>query len=115
MYSRRVPEGTVQKALSVRLRARRERLSNVRVFRSVQRTNTCHITGTACVVCTAGSNKRCGFRLFVYLSPVSHSAAAAAAGLLLWAPPTGDIDRLLEKRRARANAGSATLSGYVGG
>ena len=35
-----------------------------------------------------------------------------AAGLLLWARWEGDIDRLLQQRRA--NAGSATLSAYVG-
>ena len=39
------------------------------------------------------------------------SPHAAAAGLLLRARPAGDIDRLLQQRRA--NAGSATLSAYV--
>jgi len=42
-----------------------------------------------------------------------------AAGLLLWARPAGDIDRLLhgaqQRGMRRANAGSATLSAYVGG
>jgi len=37
---------------------------------------------------------------------------SASAGLLLWARRTGDIDRLLHQRRP--NAGSATLSAYVG-
>ena len=37
---------------------------------------------------------------------------ATAAGLLLWAGWAGTIDRLLPQRRA--NAGSATLSAYVG-
>ena len=40
------------------------------------------------------------------------SPHAAAAGLLLWARRAGDIDRLLQQRRA--NAGSTTLSAYVG-
>jgi len=38
-------------------------------------------------------------------------------GLLLWARPAGDIDRLLhgaqQRGVRRANAGSATLSAYV--
>ena len=33
------------------------------------------------------------------------------SGLLLWARPVGDIDRLLQQRRAAAS--SATLSAYV--
>jgi len=35
-----------------------------------------------------------------------------AAGLLLWARRTGDIDRLLQQRRA--NVSSTTLAAYVG-
>jgi len=41
----------------------------------------------------------------------------AAAGLLLWARPTGVIDRLLHGAQhcgvRRTNAGSATLAAYV--
>jgi len=37
---------------------------------------------------------------------------AIAEGLLLWARRAGDIDRLQQQRRT--NAGSATLSAYVG-
>jgi len=37
--------------------------------------------------------------------------APAAAGLLLWARRAGDIDRLLQRRRA--NAGSATTAGLM--
>jgi len=48
----------------------------------------------------------------------SKPTAPAAAGLLLWARRT-DFDRLLDRRSAavdvqRANAGSVTLSAYVG-
>jgi len=47
-----------------------------------------------------------------------HSSKPAAAGLLLWARPKGDIDRLLhgaqQRGVRRANAGTATLSAYVG-
>ena len=42
----------------------------------------------------------------------AHSSKPAAAGLLLWARRAGDIDRSLQQRRA--NAGSPTLSAYVG-
>ena len=42
-----------------------------------------------------------------------------AAGLLLWARPAGNIDRLLhgaqQRGMRRASAGSTTLSAYVGG
>ena len=41
----------------------------------------------------------------------AHSGLPAAAGLLLRARPAGDIDRLLQQRRAVA--GSAALSAYV--
>jgi len=45
----------------------------------------------------------------------AHSGKPAAAGLLLWARPSRDIDWLLYSRRpATANAGSATLLAYVG-
>jgi len=37
--------------------------------------------------------------------------SGSGSGLLLWARQAGDIDRLLQQRRA--NAGSATLSAYV--
>jgi len=37
---------------------------------------------------------------------------ARAAGLLLWARRAGDIDRLQQQQPA--NAGSATVSAYVG-
>jgi len=47
------------------------------------------------LLCTAGRYR--SVRLFL----------PAAAGLLLWARRAGDIDRLLQQRRA--NAGSATL------
>jgi len=42
----------------------------------------------------------------------AHSSKPAAAGLLLWAQRAGDIDRLLQRRRA--NASSAVLSACVG-
>jgi len=42
----------------------------------------------------------------------TYSTEPTAAGLLLWARRAGDIDRLLQQRRA--NADSATLSAYVG-
>jgi len=52
-------------------------------------------------------------QLTVRLS-LSHPAAAAAAGLLLWARRPGDIDRLLHGRRSAANAAaSSTLSADV--
>ena len=64
--------------------------------------------GTACAVCEAGS-----MQLSVRLS-LSHPAAAAAAGLLLWARRPGYIDRLLHGRRSAANAAaSSTLSADV--
>jgi len=44
--------------------------------------------------------------------PSVHSREPTAAGLLLWAQQGGDISQLLQLRRA--NAGSATLSAYVG-
>jgi len=47
----------------------------------------------------------------------TNSSKPAAAGLLLWARPAGDIDQLLhgtqQRGVRRANAG-ATLSAYVG-
>ena len=44
------------------------------------------------------------------------SSKRAAAGLLLWARCAGDIDRLLPGRQLKrqANAGSATLSAFIG-
>ena len=45
--------------------------------------------------------------------PSAGLSRRTAAGLLSWARRAGDIDRLLQQRRA--NAGSATLSAYVGG
>ena len=42
----------------------------------------------------------------------AHSSKPAAVGLLLWAQRKEAIDRLLQQRRA--NAGSGTLSAYVG-
>ena len=51
---------------------------------------------------------------------LSHSPSLQqhAAGLLLWAQPAGDIDQLLHGAQQcsvwRVNAGSATLSAYVG-
>jgi len=53
--------------------------------------------------------KRHGVRPSVCPSRPLHSAAA---GLLLWARQGGDVDQLLQQRRA--NAGSATLSAYEG-
>jgi len=47
----------------------------------------------------------------------AHSSKPAAAGLLLWARRAGDISRLLHagaQQQRRADAGSATLSAYVG-
>jgi len=53
--------------------------------------------------------------LSVCLSQLSQTAAA---GLLLWARPAGDVDRLLYGAEQcgvlRENAGSATLSAHVG-
>jgi len=40
-----------------------------------------------------------------------HSQRACTPGLLLWARRAGDIDRLMQQRRA--NAGSGALSAYV--
>jgi len=51
-------------------------------------------------------------RLFVPAWIHSSKPAGVDAGLLLWARRAGDINRLLQQRRA--NAGSATLSAYVG-
>ena len=45
----------------------------------------------------------------------AHGSKPAAVGLLLWARPAGDIDRLLRQGGVQqVNAGSATLSAYVG-
>jgi len=46
------------------------------------------------------------------LCPSLCPSKPAAVGLLLWARRAGNIDRLLQQRRA--NAGSATLSAYIG-
>ena len=46
-----------------------------------------------------------------YRAPASAHSRKCVAGLLLWARRAGDIDRLLQQRRAKA--GSATLSAYV--
>ena len=56
------------------------------------------------------------FCLLVRLSVPAwaHSGKPAAAGLLLWARPAGDIDRLLRGRRSAATTGSASLSADVG-
>jgi len=65
--------------------------------------------GTDGVVCEARS-----MQLSVRLSLSHPAAAAAAAGLLLWARRPGDIDRLLHGRRSAANAAaSSTLSADV--
>jgi len=62
--------------------------------------------------------KRYGVRPFVRSSVCSiRPLQQSAAGLLLWARPAADIDRLLhgaQQAARRANAGSATLSAYVG-
>jgi len=58
----------------------------------------------------AGSAKRYGVRR-LSVPASAHNSKPAAAGLLLWARRAGDIDRLLQQRRA--NAGSATLSAYI--
>ena len=56
--------------------------------------------------------KRYGVRLSVCLSVCSiRPLQQRVAGLLLWARRVGDINRLLQQRRA--NAASATLSAYV--
>jgi len=68
------------------------------------------IIGTARIVYRAGFMKRHGVRPSV--PAWAHSSKPAAEGLLLWTRRAGDIDRLLQQRRA--NAGSATLSVYVG-
>ena len=62
---------------------------------------------TVSAVCRAGSMKLSSVRPSV-LAP-----AAAAAGLLLWARPPGDIERLLHGQRPAANASSVTLPGDV--
>jgi len=57
----------------------------------------------------------------LYVPARAHSSRSAAEGLLLWARPAGNIDRLLhgaqqrDVRRAIPNlyAGSAMLSAYV--
>jgi len=53
----------------------------------------------------------------MHLSGVRWSVCQQQQGLLLWARPAGDIDRLLhgaqQRGVRRANAGSATLSAYV--
>jgi len=90
------------------------------------------IIGTARILCETGSMQLSGIRpsvrpsvclsvclslcLSVYLS---HTSKPASAGLLLWAKPESDIDRLLLGARQRgirqgANAGSATSSACVG-
>jgi len=51
-------------------------------------------------------------RLSVCLSVSESTHGSKLAGLLLCARRAGDIDRLLQQRRA--NAGSATFSAYVG-
>jgi len=43
-----------------------------------------------------------------------HSSNLAAAGLMLWTRAAGYIDQLLHDSQQQANAGSATLSAYVG-
>jgi len=60
------------------------------------------IIGTAHVVIGAGSMRRYGVRPSVRqsLPARAHSSKPAAAGLLLWARRAGDIDRLLQQRRA---------------
>ena len=54
----------------------------------------------------------------MHRSGIHTSVCPTAAGLLLWARPAGDIDRLLHSAQQQgmqqANAGSATLSAYVG-
>jgi len=49
---------------------------------------------------------------------LAHSSKPAAAGLLLWAWPAEDTDRLLHGTQQhgvqQTNVGSATLSAYVG-
>ena len=75
------------------------------------------IIGTAHVVIGAGSMRRYGVRPSVRqsLPARAHSSKPAAVGLLLWARPAGDIDRLLRQGGVQqVNAGSATLSAYVG-
>jgi len=57
--------------------------------------------------CGAGSVKRYGVRPSVRLSVPAwtHSSKPAAAGLLLWARQAGNIDRLLQQRRATGECG----------
>ena len=77
------------------------------------------VIDTASVVCGAGSVKRYGVRPSVRL-PVpewAHNCSSKpvpAAGLLLWARRAGDVDLLLQQRRAAGHAGSAMSSAYVG-
>jgi len=64
------------------------------------------LVDTARVLCGEGSMHLSGVRLSVCPSvcPIRPSHAAAAAGLLLWARRTRDIDRLLHSQlRVRAN------------
>ena len=66
-------------------------------------------TGTARIVCGAGSIR---YDVRLSVPAWAPSSKPAAAGLLLRARRAGDIDRLLQQRRA--NTDSATLSAYVG-
>jgi len=73
--------------------------------------------GTSYIVCGAGFIKRYSVRPSVCLSVpawdcLSIGVKPAVAGLLLWAQRAGDINWLLQQWRV--NAGSATLSAYVG-
>jgi len=74
-----------------------------RMFRPFGPT-TSTLVGTARIGCTEGFMKRYGV-----LPSVCPSVGVR---LLLWASRAGDIDRLVQQRRA--NAGSAALSAYVG-
>ena len=74
-----------------------------RMFRPFGPT-TSTLVGTSRIGCTEGFMKRYGV-----LPSVCPSVGVR---LLLWARRAGDIDRLVQQRRA--NAGSAALSAYVG-
>ena len=64
-------------------------------------------------VCGAGFMKRHGVRPSV--PAWAYSCRPAAAGLLLWARRAGDIDRLLQQRRAAGECGQCPVVSVCSG